>query len=1174
MKIKNMFKDDINRSINGVIQVEQEENNVIKQEVEEYVITSELKKHFNKFFSSYSDSFDHPTDNTGIWITGFFGSGKSHFIKMLSYLLENKNVDGKTTVEYFRDKYNDELSFMPIVKSTSVPTETILFNIGAQSIGAKDETAVLRVFTRVFYDHLGFYGSDVKLAKLEQFVTKQGKMDEFKAKFEEINGDDWISAREEYVFWEDDIIEVLQDVLGMSEDAARHWFDGTEEVHISIDQLAKEVKEYVDSKPKGFRLLFMADEVGQFVGSNLNMLLDLQTIVERFGSVCRGQVWVVATGQEALDEMIKVRTDAFSRIMARFSVKLSLTSSSVGEVIEKRLLSKTDEAYENLEMVYNNNDSVLSNLYSLQTQKKDLKGYRSADEFARVFPFVPYQFIVMQNVFNETRKHGHAGQHQSSGERSMLNGFQESAQKIQAKDEFSLVPMYLFYDTLHSFLDTSIRSVIERAERAAKNNEGLKDFDVNLLKQLYLIRYIDDIPSNIENLTILMADDIRVDKQELRENVKNSLNTLINQNYVSRNGDLYMFLTDEEQDIARDIKNTEIDTSAIVSKLADIIFDGIYTEKKYRYNKYDFEFNKSVDSQNKGNSISDAMKLHFMTVAADPTDLQELKLITDSKDKQAIIVLSDEYSYYENIETSLKIKKYIKQKNVNQLPSSVQKIITDKQTESNRLERQATDDVKKAIAEGKYYIDGEVVSMPGSDAVANIKKSMEYLVEHTYYSLNLIDSNYDSDADINAVLKGTVKWMDGLEPNKQACDEIEKYLNLQFTRNLPTSMNDIQSRYSSIPYGWREIDIAGVVAQLIVGQKVTIKYSGQNIQASDYRMAGFLRKKNEIGQVRISKRESISLAKMNQAKGFLREYFDVMDVPGDEDGLIDYIVTNFINEQQTLNDYYKKNATRHYPGYNTIQEALKLVAEVLNCKTDNIALINKVCSLEDDLLDIKDDMVNVKNFFATQKTLFDTATDYMQEVMREKDYFSGHAEVEDALQLIKSVVTYSDNFNYSKIKDLNGAIATIKDVNAELIKNKKKELEDIVEQCFNSVKDKANEDASKLSGLLSQARQKFESRKDEISRTNSLALLDSNKMIIFGDQDSFIKSMNNALKKVEDKPVSEPTTPVKKNTREFYRNVLFQTQTITSKEDVDKYVNAIKARLLSYLEDCDEIKIK
>ena len=209
----------------------------------------------------------------------------------------------------------------------------------------------------------------------------------------------------------------------------------------------------------------------------------------------------------------------------------------------------------------------------------------------------------------------------------------------------------------------------------------------------------------------------------------------------------------------------------------------------------------------------------------------------------------------------------------------------------------------------------------------------------------------------------------------------------------------------------------------------------------------------------------------------------------------------------------------------------------------------------------------------TQKTLFDTATDYMQDVMREKDYFTGHDEVETALQLIKNIVTYSDNYNYSKIKDLNGAIATIKDVYAELIKSKKKELEDIVEQCFNSVKDKANEDTSKLSGLLNQARQRFETRKEEISRTNSLALLDSKKMIIFGDQDNYIQMMDKALKPVILNP--KPVQPVvKKNTREFHRNVLFQTQTITSKEDIDKYVNAIKARLLSYLEDCDEIKIK
>ena len=129
-------------------------------------------------------------------------------------------------------------------------------------------------------------------------------------------------------------------------------------------------------------------------------------------------------------------------------------------------------------------------------------------------------------VFNEIRKHGHAGKHQSSGERSMLNGFQESAQRIGDKNELTLVPMFAFYDTLHSFLDTSVRLVIERAEKAAINNNGLINEDVNLLKLLYLVRYIDDIKSNIENLTILMADSINVDKLELRKQVTESLDHL------------------------------------------------------------------------------------------------------------------------------------------------------------------------------------------------------------------------------------------------------------------------------------------------------------------------------------------------------------------------------------------------------------------------------------------------------------------------------------------------------------------------------------------------------------------------------------------------------------------------------------------------------------------------
>ena len=189
MIIRDIFSDDINRQINGVIQVDQAGDEVIEQELNEYVITKELKKHFITFFNYYSDSFDAPTASTGVWISGFFGSGKSHFLKMLSYILENRIVKGVKTVEIFRKKFADDpATFMLIDKATKGETETILFNIDIEGPINKDKTAVLRVFAKMFYNHLGFYGENLKVAKLEQFIEKVGKTELFHSVFKEING--------------------------------------------------------------------------------------------------------------------------------------------------------------------------------------------------------------------------------------------------------------------------------------------------------------------------------------------------------------------------------------------------------------------------------------------------------------------------------------------------------------------------------------------------------------------------------------------------------------------------------------------------------------------------------------------------------------------------------------------------------------------------------------------------------------------------------------------------------------------------------------------------------------------------------------------------------------------------------------------------------------------------
>lgn len=1177
MKIRDMFQDDINRNINGVVQVEQKEKDVVYQEIKEYVVTSELKKHFTSFFDAYSDSFVHPTDNVGVWITGFFGSGKSHFLKMLSYLLSNKIVNGKPTIEYFRDKFDDELTFMDIEKSTSVPTETILFNIDVEGSINKDETAVLRVFATVFYDHLGFYGKDLKVASLEKFVSQQGKYDEFKKVFKEINGESWEDTRNTMAFFEDDVVETMVRVLGMSETAARNWFNGTEEVDLSVGQLVDEIKEYVDSRPEGFRLLFMIDEAGQYIGTNTSMLLNLQSLIEKLGSVCRGQVWIIATGQEALDDMIKVRQDEFSRIMARFKVRLSLTSSSVGEVIEKRLLTKTDEATKTLKMVYDNNDSVLRNLYSFDTENKDICGYSSDAQFIRVFPFVPYQFILMQKVFNEIRKHGHAGKHQSSGERSMLNGFQESAQKVQDRNELALVPLYEFYDTLHSFLDTAVRSVIERAERAADNNQGLTQEDVKLLKLLYLIRYIDDVKSNIENLTILMADTITVDKLELKNQVKESLERLTRQNYVARNGDIYTFLTDEEQDITREIKNTPVDTASVVSKIGDLIFSDIYQNKKYRYGKYDFSFDERVDGLNIGNTGSD-MCLRFMTVAADQSELSELKLITDSKNDEAICVLSASYPYFESIEMASKIRKYVKQKNVSQLPDTIQKIITDRQREASHLEAQAKEELSKSIVEGKYYISGEIVNVTGSDAKAKINKALEYLVEQTYKNLNMIETNIQSESDILSILRGTNQQkMDGTYDNQEALNEVENYLKYQSQMKLPTSMAELQNRYSNAPYGWRELDIASVVAQLVANQKVMVKVAGMTITKEDSRLVSYLYKKSETGKVMISIREEIPAFKLKQLKDLLRDYFDVMDLPNDEDGLFEFIDNKFSERRKVYTGYQSQYIQHSYPGQETVDTAVRLIDNIRLHSSDNIALVNYLIDIQDDLLDNKDDMINVENFFATQKTIFDKGLNFVDSVKYEGDYFIGLDEVQNAVEEIKKITTPSNTYNYSRIKDLNKYISIIKDARDELLKNKRKEISTLINQCVHQLEAKAKDD-SNFTGILKNAKRSFEEQRNEILRLDSLPTLDSKVLTLTRLKDKYLDQMDQMLhptkKETVDGKTISSTYPKLKKKREFYMNAIFPRKTLKSKQDVDTYVEDIRKMLLGYLSDVDELDIK
>lgn len=1171
MKIQSMFQKDINRPINGVIKVGQDDGNSLLQELREYIITKELRRHFSTFFDNYAKAIDHPTDKIGVWISGFFGSGKSHFLKILSYLLSNKPVGKLHALDFFENKFDDPMMYATVIRCTNIPTESILFNIDIEGPINKDKTAVLRVFAKVFYNHLGFYGEDLKIAKLERFVDRRGKTDAFRQRFEEVNGSPWVEARASYAFFEDDIVAVLQSVLGMSDTAARNWFNGEENGDMSIKQLVEEIKEYVDSKGKDFRLLFCIDEVGQYIGDDSDLMINLQSIVEELGSKCLGKVWVMVTSQEAIDSVVKISGDDFSKIQGRFNTRLSLSSASVDEVIKKRILEKTPDADQLLRMVYDKEHAVLKNLFTFNNAVLDIKGYADGAEFSATYPFVPYQFIIIQKVLVEIRKHGNSGKHLSGGERSMLSGFQEAAQKVQEKDENAIVPFSQFYDTVHTFLESPIRRVIDRCQTAAEKHDGLEQRDVNVLKLLYLIRYIDDIKANIDNIAILMVDDIRTDKITLRREITESLERLERQNYVARNGDTYSFLTDEEQDIAIDIRNTTVDSATIVQSIGQTIFSEIYPSKKFKYNKYDFAYDQYIDESIVG-AATGGVRLRFVTVATDYYKAPDARLIMDSQvNNEAIVLLASEVQYFEELETAAKIRKYIKQKNVSQLPESIQDIIRKRQVQARTLEESAKAQIDKAIVGGTFFIYGEKVEVKYGDAKQKLDEALKQLIESVYAKLNLVNAFYESDADILTILNGAPQqaMIAGTGSNNEfALSEVSQWLEERYISHVPVSMGDVQRRYQTIPYGWREVDIAALVARLIVAQKLEIRYGGAVIGKEDKNLVRYLRVKSEIDKANVSRRIAPSEEDMRKAIKFLREWLGQMSIAEDEDGLVAFVKDTLAARLQRYDSLLIAYSHDHYPQKEVVQSARNLMADILSQKSDNVALLKRFIAKQDDILNMTEDMEEIETFFKSQKDIFDSACALQKSLVDERDYFVTDAATNNSLHEIATILAMPKP--YGRIKDLSDLMQGVRTAYSTLLEQKKAEILGIVQQCMGDIHTLAGI-GSKVKEEVRKSDNRFIEYKQRVNEATSLTVLDAMITQMLNYKDQVCKRIESIVNEAPPVPGDAPVKPQK--IIQIRRYDVFPVKRLSTREDVDSYLDGIRKKLYDSLETNDGIQI-
>lgn len=1183
MRLKDMFVKQIDRDLQGVIKVGQDDQQNIKQELEEYVVTDELQKHFRSFFSAYNKGIIGNTDKMGVWISGFFGSGKSHLLKILSYLLSNQLVDGKTALDYFieDDKIKDPMVLADMKLACSTSTDSILFNIDSKSdtAGNKDKDAIINVFIKVFNEMQGYSGGYPHLADLERMLDNSGTYELFIQTYEKLENEPWLESRNKFNFKKGKVSKALVEAGIMEESDAKAWIDTTTKPYtISIENFAKMVNEYIKKKGNNHHVAFFVDEVGQYIGSDSQLMLNLQTIVEDLGTFCNGKAWVIVTSQQAIDDITTVKGNDFSKIQGRTDTRISLTSADVSEVIKKRILKKTEVAEETLGVLYETKESIIKNLI-IFNDGIEKKNYKNKEDFIESYPFIPYQFDILTKVLTAIREHGSSGKHLSEGERSMLAVFKESAETLKEREEGILISFDKFYNGISRFLDHSHAAVILEA---LKNNYiNPKDeeecFNVDVLKTLFMIKYVKEIKGTIDNITTLMVGDIDEDRLLLREKVIKALDVLISQTLVQQNGDEFIFLTNEEQDVEKMIRKIAISSQEITKKISDAIFGSIYPVNKYQYpafnNRYSFLFNQEVDGVLRGR-VQEDIGLKIITPNSEfNKNVINIKM-QSSKENAVYINMPDNDLVIREFVSALKIEKFLSSTDASSMYSFAS-IKEKKQVDINNHLKRANDALYEGLKNADYYLNGDKLKLETKEIRSSITEAMGKLVNQVYSKLHYINEPMDI-ADINNILKKETHKtmiMDGSEAqNELALRELMAFIRLKTKGRNKISIKEIKDYFKKAPYGFIDLDIEWMITRSFKDGKIEFTMNGNPVSlfnGSPDKILDYITKKQYADKLLISEKETISENKVKVMKNLAKAMFR-KDLNADN---TDSMVVEFNyackDLKENLKDIMFEYRYGNYPGKHVIEDGSKLLNNLLELKAPK-EVFDYVFENQGELENLIEDYKPIEVFFeGAQKDIWNKAKTIISIYDDSKNYL-----LNDNIESIvkKMIAIINMEIPYDHIKDL----PQLRD---EFNRYYNEELDVKLEPVFNEIIEIENFVVNLLE--IKELEEKFKVRinnsfneiKDKAKSCGNLKDLNSFTMESEVLREKFINAIldySRTIKpsKSDGDDFSDTTKKQKKKQKiNLYKYGLPKKFEIESEEQLEEYLNTIRKILITQMKE-------
>jgi len=1011
MQLQSMFAKPIDRPIEGVIKADDDTS--LRAEVDEYVLTNEVEKRLEQFLDSYNNY--HGAN--GAWISGFFGCGKSHLLKMLALLLSSQEIDGLSVTDAFLKKCEENRILAAAIKKASViPAKSILFNIDqkADVISKSQIDALLSVFVKVFDESCGYYGKQGYIAQFERVLDEDGLLDRFKEAFsaQQPKGWDWGRMRVNRV--SSTIDHAYQEVTGETVQGIIDRYKA--DYKLSIEDFAEHVNVFIQKQPeKNFRLNFFVDEVGQYIADNTKLMTNLQTLAESLATKCKGRAWIVVTAQGDMNtvvgEMSKEQGNDFSKIQARFNIRMKLTSQNVAEVIQKRLLKKTPEGEAALKPIYEKEQNNFKTLFDFTDGGQVYRNFQGKDHFVNCYPFVPYQFDLFQlAIRNLSDQNAFEGRHSSVGERSMLGVFQEVAVHISTHEVGELATFDLMYEGIRTALKSQIQHSINLAEKNLDNQLAIK-----LLKALFLVKYVREFKPTARNLSVLMLDHFDRNLPDLKKDIITALQLLETQVYIQRNGEHYEFLTDEEKDVEQEIKNTDVDMQDVAEELSKIIFDQISKNHRLRYEetKQDYKFTRKLDDRISGREHE--LSIHVISPFCDDYErINQVKMRVMGRPELLVMLPLDD-RLIRDITLYKQTAKYIAQNISLTQQESIKRILTDKTFTNKKRHDTIVQNVKDALGNACMFVANSEVESGSQDAITRIHDGFEKLIQYTYTNLKMLRGITYTESAIEQCLSHEGNDLFG-DTMSEAETEILSFINRNTQKGLRTTVKALVEEFERKPFGWYLAAILCTLAKLCGRGKVEARSDSQALEDSN--LVAALKNTRSHGNVVLEPQIEFTASQIRRIKEFYHDFFDRPPKSTEAKSLGEELAKGFGSLHEDLAKLVAQSAT--YPFLSTLNEPAQRVRMLASKSFKHF--FTEFEAESETLLDLKERLLDPirRCMSGPQATLYAEAKKFGDENETNFPYIEGDETVQ-LKQLLSDENCFANN-GMQEIKSLHNAL--------------------------------------------------------------------------------------------------------------------------------------------------------